>query len=52
MGVFDTGIRLDHPHVKNIKCVQTSQLGFGLYLIQNKLYALQEIMASRRACAF
>ena len=21
MGVFDTGIRLDHPHVKNIKCV-------------------------------
>ena len=20
MGVFDTGIRLDHPHVKNIKC--------------------------------
>ena len=21
MGVFDTGIRDDHPHVKNIKCV-------------------------------
>jgi subtilisin family serine protease len=20
MGVFDTGIREDHPHVKNIKC--------------------------------
>lgn len=20
MGVFDTGIRDDHPHVKNIKC--------------------------------
>lgn len=20
MGVFDTGIRLDHPHVKNIRC--------------------------------
>ncbi len=23
MGVFDTGIRLDHPHVKNIKCAPT-----------------------------
>ena len=22
MGVFDTGIRLDHPHVKNIRCAQ------------------------------
>lgn len=21
MGVFDTGIRLDHPHVKNIRCL-------------------------------
>ena len=20
MGIFDTGIRLDHPHVKNIRC--------------------------------
>ena len=24
MGVFDTGIRDDHPHVKNIKCVASS----------------------------
>lgn len=23
MGVFDTGIRADHPHVKNIRCVGT-----------------------------
>ena len=25
MGVFDTGIRDDHPHVKNIKCAPTQQ---------------------------
>ena len=25
MGVFDTGIRDDHPHVKNIKCDSTPQ---------------------------
>ena len=24
MGVFDTGIRQDHPHVKNIKCACSS----------------------------
>lgn len=26
MGVFDTGIRDDHPHVKNIKCVHSFYL--------------------------
>lgn len=26
MGVFDTGIRQDHPHVKNIKCAEFAVL--------------------------
>ena len=37
MGVFDTGIRLDHPHVKNIRSVSLAHI-FGQGVVMRRAF--------------